>query len=524
MAEEELFVQADGYLQATIDNQTENNIKVYKINKQETRIILNQSSLDTAINEDIYISGTVITTNQDSDTQNKFRAQTGIMYIKILNASNQVIIEETTPLERNGLFSICLPNKLQMGTYYCVIEYPESKYFLSCSHTTQFDITKRTIGYKLDKSSYSGYPNQEVTVKLYLYDYKTKLPIEVLMSYSFDGKEYLVRSDGDGYATINITIPDVNKEDCKSFMDEYNAYIKTITPVEEQEEEPQRIYMMGLKGWVYQNGQLIQWFDDEYTYYVNRNPVTIVEEGMSDPEKAERETTQLKYHILTINIDDEKYVAYPIAIRIYVKKSPTTIDVHTIKPADDKIRLAGDVYGAIGKAKYGKMGFQVINQNQEEIFFINDDGSFEFFYDPVESMLQSSNNRKEIDHQNTIHDKMTLTELIIADTYDDVDDETYIYNVYNNKQLKAIVNVTTSEDEKPVLEGMVRFTIVRKRDGKINYKYTEEITDDGQAIMLFDLSTVGDYYIYAEYFGMFNYLNSNSDFKQYTVINEKIDG
>lgn len=516
MADEDImFKEAEGYLRATIDNQTLD-LQVKEIVKQETYITLNKDNLDTAIKDNIEFSG-IIDTEEESMRD---LLRSGILYVTIQDTNFNNLIETIVPFE-NRNFDVSISNSLPMGDYYCKIEYLESKYFLGCEYTIKFKITKRAIGYKFDKSIYVGYPNQTVNVQMYLYDYKTKLPIETTVLYKFNRKEYLGRTDKEGYITMSVTIPDVVKEDCKSFM-------KEICPDSPEEIEYGPYYTMDTKGWVYQNGQLIQWFDSEYHYYVGDlgiNAIKLDEEEITDID-------QERYHVLEIEIQSDSYTTYPISVIIHVQKSPTVIFWEDSIKYDMNVRLLGYVEGAIGRARYGAIVLTIKDEPVEYRFYIDEYGNFDYCFDPIDAMTSSSNNlehyieeigntRKITPQINFEVDKGNIINTINDNEYG----KTYVYDVHDDTYLKATAKITAVKNNEviPITEGMVCFIIYRQRYDGIwvrNYRYSEEITDDGEAEIVFDLSKDGKYYIYAEYYGMFEYNDTISQKQYYQVIND----
>ena len=85
--------------------------------------------------------------------------------------------------------------------------------------------------------------------------------------------------------------------------------------------------------------------------------------------------------------------------------------------------------------------------------------------------------------------------------------------------LRFITQVTTQGDNKPIIDGMVFFTIhdVNKNNNEI-YRLPTELNNNGEAVLLFDVSTAGEYYVQAHYCGIFEYLNADSDIINYTII------
>ena len=514
-----MFKDAEGYLKATIDGETID-LNVKEIIKQNTFITINKDSLDTPLRNDIEFTGMIDTI---SDSMRDL-LRSGILYITVQDKMFKTVIQTTVPFE-NRNFSVCLPNSLPIGDYYCKIEYLESKYFFGCQYTTQFKITKRPIGYKFDKSFYSGYPNETIEVEMYLYDYKTKEPIQTVVSYKFNDKEYMGKTNEYGYITMSLTIPDVIKENCKSF--------KGCKSEDEQEtpEEDKHYYTMDTKGWVYQNGQLIRWFDSEYSYYVGDLGIQAIK--VNNEEEELSDINEERYHILEIDVQNDSYITYPISVRIHVNKSPTTIFLQDkIKSIDDiRIRLVGYVEGMFSRAKYGAIKLTIEDEPIEYTFCLDDEGNFDYCFDPIDAMIKSSNDlenyiegigntRKvipqidfEVDTQNVIN------------TINGEYGKTYVFDVYNETFLKATAKMSQSINNKvvPITEGMVCFIIYRQRYDGVwvrNYRYSEEIDENGEAQIIFDLSADGNFYIYAIYYGMFEYDDVVSRKQYYNVIND----
>lgn len=523
MANENIMFEHAGYVKAKIDDE-ELNLEVKRIQKQPTEIILNQENIDITLGDNIEFSGIIKTIEEMQDILNS-----GLLYVTIQdNNSNDLIL--TTITFEDKKFEASIPNSLPSGDYYCKIDYLESKYFLAYHYIIKFKINKRAIGYKFDKMSYMGYPNQQIDVQLYLYDYKTKKPVESTVVYRFNGEEFLGRTDKYGYLTMGITIPEVIKENCKSFMEEEMSDLAEETDEDGYLFDIDKIRSsLDTKGWVYQNGQLIQWFDSAYHYYVGELDIDAIERG--EGEKTS-DINEERYYTLEIEIINDKYITYPISLKIHVMKSPTTIIIEEKNKINNKTRIIGHVDGAVGRVKYGAIILEVQNELEKIKFYIDEYGNFDYYYDPIEAAKNSSNNLEnhipEKGNTRKINvmldfevDKSEIINTIVDGEYG----KTYVYDVYDDTQLYATVKVSAIKNNEvvPVKEGMICFIIYRQRYDGVwvrNYRYSEEITDDGEAEILFELTKEGKYYIYAEYYGMFEYNDAKSKKQHYQVIND----
>ena len=140
------------------------------------------------------------------------------------------------------------------------------------------------------------------------------------------------------------------------------------------------------------------------------------------------------------------------------------------------------------------------------IMELNDDGHFVFETEITQTENANVPVSESILYSPTLD---TITEIKIVGDISQISRD-YI------EQHKISFIATTTTGNTPVAYGMMTFIIMQ--DYKEIYRYVTEMNINGEANFNFDVSTIGEYQIKAIYHGMFEYQPSESNIKEYEVV------
>ena len=227
------------------------------------------------------------------------------------------------------------------------------------------------------------------------------------------------------------------------------------------------------------------------------------------PQIAENECTgNLKYP-LKIHINNETYkLISKSTINITLKKYETSV-VYTSTIEDNKIKITGNVYAYDDNDKminvdYGNIDFTILNFNETENYIVDKNGYFVFDKNIVQT--ENANVTPQSPMMFSTNKKTNINL--------DLPNGTVVKRDYVQKNnIKFVATVTNQGKNVPY--GMVTF-IITQNYNEI-YRYITELNNYGEAFFYFDVSTIGEYEVKAEYHGIFEYQKSESDIKTYKI-------
>lgn len=505
------FEDTDKYLTATIDNQTLD-LSVKRIVKTETVITL-LNAVDTALNNNINIKASLKANNTP--------IMKGNVLISILDDNMHIIYQHIVSVSQGNIIDT-INNNLKLGKYYLKIEYFGSQFYLPCEYITSFTINKRYVGYKLYTDNIHGYPNDVIDFRIKLFDFYTHQPLSCNIQYSINDISYLTSTNEDGIGILHITIPDVDESKCNIYLSESDTNDEIIIGYKEEEyynddgnlrtlksftTDIATSIDMDHKGYIYNEEEEILWFDQAYyqdipeNYQSEYNPDFIINSNNTSTT-----TTQYGYPVV-ISIIDDTYYREDIIQYIYAEKISTQIGTSSIKNNNNHVIIEGNMFSEYD-IKYGTVSL-IINGNSLVSHNIDKNGHFILEWDVNNILGNESNNITNNEDYTYALNQRNININIVQD-------ENNEYKVNNTMRTTAYIR--TQGDNKVITDGMVYFTIhdVNKNNQEI-YRFPTELNNDGEAILLFDISTVGKYYVQAHYCGMFEYLDADSNIEKYTI-------
>lgn len=220
----------------------------------------------------------------------------------------------------------------------------------------------------------------------------------------------------------------------------------------------------------------------------------------------------LKYplELYTDNISYE--LSKETYIDIVLKHYNTGVNYSITPHEDNKIDIKGSVVaqkedGSLVNVNYGQVNFK-INEiaDSEQLISVDSNGRFEI--NNINVDIKASNNKPastDIPYFSTQKETKTIVTIL---------NEAPITRSYVKEHhigFKAQVTHTN----KGVQYGMITFLIMR--DEEEVYRYITQVSMNGDAYFYFNMSTLGDYKVKAEYYGMFEYQASQSEEVSYTI-------
>jgi len=513
------FTDTDNYLKATIDKQTLD-IDVKKIIKLPTYInVLN--TLDTALNNDIQIKASLYATD-DEDTINIIK---GNVSISILDKNMSLLYQHIVSFDKQYILDNIV-NNFDFGEYYLKIEYFGNQYYLPCEYLTSFTISKRYINYNIFADNVYGYPNENIDFTLKLYDFQTNRPVSCDIKYTINGLEYFTSTDESGIAILHVTVPDINPDKCHQFLKQIQNTPQEMTTYTEEEyyNDEGNIRILKSfnvifddmqidadhKGYIFDDNEEILWFDQAYYKDMDENYLPEYDPDNIINDEIPTNNNQYLYgYPIEIEIIDDIYYRENIIQYIYANKINTQIGISIIKNNNGITTIEGNIIGSNNTdVQYGIISLSIRN-NDVVSSMVDKNGHFILEWETNNIFGNENNNIDNYTEYSYALNKRNVNLTITQDSTNE-------YQVGHT--LRFIAQVTTQGDNKPIVDGMVFFTIhdVNKNNNEI-YRLPTELNNNGEAMLLFDVSTAGKYYVQAHYCGIFEYLDADSDTINYTI-------
>lgn len=552
--EEIRFNDSGKKISVTIDKETQT-IPIQEIDKFKTFITLNRS-LNTSLNEKIELNaslkylpydvqtenleyidngridieytettedeeddGTITINNWDTGAENMpFEAQAcqvdlnGVVNITIYY--DKKIYYQKDVLFTKGLIKDSIINKLPIGDYNAVINFAGNKYLQPSSLNIDFSIEKRMAFFVFDEDGYSGEPGETIVVSGCLKDSITKKVIkDCSIQYDFNGRLYSTKTNSLGDAYFDISIPDVDISHCNLQNIETEFDINDNEPGEEYKDEPEVHLDFD------DDGNIIE-IDDEVsdvpviedndaealndaTFYLDSNG--------NDMYSSEDYDYAATSYLLSISTDNISYYIENADIYVTVKKLLTSVEIsQTSEVINNIVTLEGKVMAHYkNQDRNAIYGHIVISLDDTDYISnkINIDEYGEFNttidFDEVNLSVNQSDITELIPYKRNLSQD-TITDITVADSF----------NV--GEAITAVATVHTTKIDDNIQDGMVVFVL--ETDGKTVYRYGSQIDSIGQAVFFMNTSKKATYKLYAHYYGLFGYNESDSEIKTIEVI------
>lgn len=505
----------DKNLTATIDGYTPEGIEVWQIIKAETFIINNQD-LNTTLSNDIEVDATLYYMDDDNERQKMKR---GSVLIKITDLSGNVIFDSKVVKIQDGKIKCKFSNNLLLNDYLLTIEYSGTKYYAPKTLTIKFAVERRDVICVFDEILIQGYPNEKKEIGVSLVDKISNKKISnCTIYYNFNGFQYITQTNDKGHATLQITMPSVHSYSCPQRINNINDLI-------EQNEGDSNVYYFDYNGHI----RTLSLSDNN-----DRTEFTI--DGAAAEIEYQNEDIDLNYENievffedyqltptfpLTISIDSNTYKLTTISNIDILNKRYNTVVTHVLTINDTIARIDGRVIANDGNnyypVEYGKISFGVDEYGAEPYgqTLVDEGGYFDFEVDLSHAENANVSNDLPITSFHKMYD--TNIELVILNESLSTDNRTRLSRSYLNRHRMRFMATVTNE-ETDVQYGMVTFIITEGVDEV--YRYVTEVDKNGDAFFNFDVSKVGEFKIKASYHGIFEFNSSQSEIKDYIIINE----
>ena len=494
--------KVDGKLTVTIDNETIP-IEVEEIIKKQTQFV-EKNTLDNVLYNPIIVKLSLISYNagkqyeaindqiinaeeyvEDFITTNDY-VERGIITFTIKDNNNKIYDKKTIFFDDGENIQITLTNELPIGEYILIAEYEGNQYYAPTNLQTHFNISKRKIKCIFEEDILSAYPDETFTSNIQLKDVlNDKVIGNCAVYYNFNGNDYITQTNGQGVATITLTMPSIDPSKCSQHFDSINTDIDTSM------------------GEYY-------WDDDGNLQPIEENEVII-----SNEVTEEQSTDRIYMYPVNVFIDNNIYTLDEAVQYIMIKKYDTNILLTNNSYLNEQWHIEGYVFDSENKdALYGDIEFSIIDVNytHQSLIPVNKDGTFAFD-------INTSNVINIVSDYNP-----SSTPLICSPpqnvfiTLNDIPAQ-ITRNYVKKHGINCVAYVETLADNKPVIYGMVTFII--SKDEKEIYRYVTELNDVGEAYFIFDVSTIGEYNVQAFYHSIFEYKDNKSDIKTYEIIEEE---
>lgn len=506
---------ANKEISVTIDNE-KISVPAQEIIKQSTHFI-QQKSLDNVINNPIDVKlflsafyyGTESNEENQEDNPNIYNAESyvdelnnnlynnyvekGIVKITIKNKKTDYIYFQDNISFTDGNIETQINNNLELGEYILIAEYEGNKYYLPTNINIYFTISKRSIKCAFIDNNLIGHPDETITTNIHLIDSLTGKNINnTILHYSFNNNEYVTQTNNQGVATLNITIPTIDVNQCSKDF---------ITSDESYDEE--------------NNIGEYYWDENGNLQPINvENNVSNTDDNIVISEEENKQQYYAHMYPIEVYIINNAYVIENFTQYIIAAKNNTNIIIYNNFENNSIWGIVGNVIDneKNENAKYGKITLKIDGTNYQQTINVDNDGYFEFNIDTNNFITSTSNNKVPEEPKNYSISENTVT--ILEDI-----PETIERNYIKKNGLNCSVTVRSLITNKNVKEGMVNFIVMNSQDKKI-YNYVSELDANGKAYFRFDVSTLDTYKIKAHYYGIFQYQDSDSDIQSYTVIEE----
>ncbi len=502
---------------ATIDGYTPTESqKIWRIIKAET-FLINNEDLNTPLSNNVLVNATLYYIDDDGEQQ---KIKKGAVFIKVTDLSNNVIFDSKTVSIQNGDIQCQLTNKLPIGDYFLTIEYYGTKYYAPTTLTIKFAVEQRSAVCIFDQTLIQGYPNEKVTIDISLIDKinNKKIP-NCTINYAFNGFQYVTNTNDQGRATLQVFMPNIDSYACPQRIEDITTETTQETELESN------VHYFDYNGHI----KTLYLPDDsrtEFTADGAASEITYQYEGI-DPDYENTETFFEDYQLiphfpLTISINDDVYKIDGISnIDVLNKRYNTSIS-HSITMKDGVAHIDGRVTAKDSNnnnhiVEYGKISFNVdeFGSTPYKQVLVDDDGYFEFDVDLSRTENANISNTLPITSFHQMYD--TKTEINILNESLSNDNRTRLSRSYLNKHRMRFMATVTS-DKVTVQYGMVTF-IITENTNEV-YRYVTEVDNDGKAYFNFNVSKIGEFKIKAKYHSIFEFKSSQSDIKDYIIIEE----
>lgn len=435
----------------------------------------------------------------------------GVVTVTIYNGK-KIYYQNDIAFSKGNIEDV-IPNTLPVGEYQAVISFGGNKYLEPTSVNVDFNIEKRLAFFTFDNNSYYGEPTENISISGQLRDLMTEKTIKnCLIKFDFNGTVYSTRTDIEGYAWFDITIPDTDASHCLLLEENY-IESNNNEEGEPYEDEPEVYQDFDDDGNIIEVDELLDepFVQDDYSdTHGEESDIFFADTESDDIEDEWDYGYESVSYLLTIFLDSESYYVENTSASVIVNKLPTYVSVNQISDViDNHIDLHGQVRSRYKNEDknvgYGKVITTFDNTDYSNEVIVNNYGDFDISINF--SDINLANNTSELT-QPIVYEQglyqSTVTEIT-------TDSQVEIGNPIN-----AVVNVHPINSMKPIEDGMVVF-ILKANDREI-YRYASQIDSTGKAVFFFNTSKKDIYTIHAYYYGLFGYNDSESQVKTIEVI------
>lgn len=524
------YKKSDGILQVIIDDEYQD-LEVYEIIKEHTEFLINEEIYATLYNpininlslihyyesepEEIEETNTLEDVGDIEEEEELSYVKEGVCELSIIDLSNNEIIDSATVHFYNGIIIQQMSSGLYLGDYILKANYLGDKYYEDTSIAIQFSVTKRDIKCIFDETYLFGYPNEDMSVDVTISDVLNGRKINnCLIDYSFNGMDYTAQTNEYGRATLNFTIPSTNKDNCMTTSTDTDN-------VDEQADNDTSVDFFLNDTYVTFNNNEREFNDNEEEIYNEESldPEYTVDIVKNTEEDNDLEDNEIYYgrpeYELSVTVDNDTYeMKEDQMIKIYTQAYDTDITFYASSQNNDRtLHIEGNVIALndqeIYNVRYGKIDFDItdIPPQPDKTVEVTDEGNFSFDITVVSSY--NAGNPVLTDDEIKLYSspKETIT------TLTNLGDSTVSRN-YAEKHKVNFKTVTECNGD-TIYHGMISFILMRNYNEI--YRYVTEINKNGEAFFTFDISTVGEYQVVAQYHSIFEYNESESNILTYKV-------
>lgn len=484
------FKDSEGYIRATIDNQILD-IPLKEIRKLPTIIINRQSNNLVPIYTQVPIDISVYSTPYPEDLNTNDNDSTDVIDID----ENHKLIHRTINLNLESKIDIVPMYKAEQHKVNNTWEYQNifSSYddYIQDRQLSLIDkgvVTIQILNTNNDILYEYNMPFSNGRLQTLLTD---ELPYgEYTMQVLYNGNKYYQPS------TLSYKFY-VQKRELKYRFDK-DAY--SANPLEEINLKAQ-LYD-AISGKIISDCYIHYIFNDE-EFLVKSNENGYVDINIQMPSQSNTCNQDVVIYNLTIYVDSDTYWSEKVVQNILMNKLKTVINGQAIPSTENEtdFYVKGDViaynYDMIENVKHGDIVLS-FEDGQQYIDNVSTDGLFSF--------LLSSNNFYNL-----------ATNGIDTESFDVIKPIKTKVNIESNspfdvgKEFSIKVHVDNMSTTDTINEGIVVFYLkTTATPSEVITKYTAEVDNNGDSFGYFYPSVKGDYKIYAEYKGFFEYQNSNA--------------
>lgn len=500
-------------LTATIDNETlpinkdTSSEGIFKIIKYHTQFF-NNSNLNTILNAPINVDLFLGYIDEDEEIE---AIDTGVVSLTLTSITGQTIYDQKNITFKNGIIQTQFANTLSIGKYLLQAEYLGNRYLENTSITIQFNIEKRIIKCTIDNDIPQGYPQETISIGVTLTDYLNDKKInDCIINYSFNSFKYITKTNEQGYALLTFSMPKVDSSVCPKALDP--NYVEEEYVITQDDD----VFYFDDNGMIkYSNPNRTEFnidYNGDYVPVFNKEDIP---KGYENEDVVQTYTLVPRYP-LEISIDSDIYqLQIEQSVNVLLKQYSTEI-VYNTTINNSTINIEGDVIGKdvnnkLANVEYGIVALNIteINPHPYKQATVDENGHFKFSAE----IKQTENANKQ-----PLPTKLYSTTL---ETYTDlsiIGDTTVSRSYAKKHKIGFKANVKTVATNHIVACGMITFIIMKNYDEV--YRYITELNKNGEAYFYFDVSTIGDYQVKAEYYSIFEYLSSESDIETYKIVED----